>query len=436
MADLHTYRKLPSDPCLSEEKILAYIDGKLSVAEQHACEKHMADCAMCEDAVEGLALVEERSRIAAPLKTDGAPAEGKVVPLHQPNRKVWYAVAAVLVLILGSTFILNIISSDGVSSEDMAYNSETQTDSVSAALGEGYPDVDLETTKSDCLKNLTGELRDKQGPADSKKPYSVVVTDASGDMDGEQPLSPPMVAEAEEDFMLNERIVGDEVANGDKAIDNIQQKPEAITSKDQSGNGADDLKEESKEKNNLFDFASGVAGGTKKRAELQKSKQDSYVDDNRNDGQQNAPAGNNTGGVNQNTTVVTGTTNAEAESPKVAVSGNVASYDIVTDSIQIVTLSGVGVNSPADTAVVSDQLELSYQNGLNLLNAGQTSNAIVMFDKVLTNKEHARYEDAEFQKAKALIKGNKKEEAKTLLKAIEAKKGKHSSEATELLKTL
>lgn len=432
MADLHTYRKLPSDPCLSEEKILAYIDGDLSVAEQHACETHMADCAMCEDALEGLALVKDRSRLAAPLKTETTPAEGKVIPLHQPNRKVWYAVAAVLVLILGSTFMLNIISEDGAESTNMAYNSEVQMDSTSAAPGEGYKDGDVSLERSDCLKNSTAEVPATDGPMESeKKSYSVTVTEANGAME-EQPLSPPTALEAEEDFFVNsERVVADEVADGDKAIDNLQAKPEAIVvSKDQAEK-TEDLKQENKEKKNtLLDFADGVAGGTKKRAEV-KSKQDGYVDDNRNVGGQTAPAGNNT-----NNTVV-GNTNAqpETQSQQVVTSGT-ASYDIVSDSVALVTLSEVSANSPTDTAAVSDQLELSYQNGLSMLNAGQTSNAIVMFDKVLTNKNHARYEDAEFQKAKALIKANKKEEAKTLLKEIEVKKGKHAVEATELLKTI
>lgn len=430
MADLHTYRKLPSDPCLSEEKILAYIDGNLSVAEQHACETHMADCAMCEDAVEGLALVKDRSRLAAPLKTETAPSEGKVVPLHQPNRKVWYAVAAVLVLILGSTFMLNIISEDGAESADMAYNSEVQMDSTSAAPGEGYDAEVSKLERSDCLRNSTAEVPSTDGPMESeKKSYSVTVNDANGAMAGEQPLAPPTAEGVEEDILVNnERVVADEVADGDKAIENLQAKPEAVVVAKDQAEKTEDLKQENKEKKNtLLDFADGVAGGTKKRAEV-KSKQDGYVDDKRDDGQQTAPAGNNT---------VVGNTNAqpETQSPQV-VTGGATSFDIVSDSVTVVTLSEIAANSPTDTAVVSDQLELSYQNGLSMLNAGQTSNAIVMFDKVLTNKNHARYEDAEFQKAKALIKANKKEEAKTLLKEIEAKKGKHASEATELLKTI
>lgn len=429
MADLHTYRKLPSDPCLSEEKILAYIDGKLSAAEQHACETHMADCAMCEDAVEGVAMVKDRSLLAVPLKTENEPAEGKVVPLHQPNRKVWYSVAAVLVLILGSTFLINIISSDGVSSEDMAYNQEAAYDSTVIAPGEGYATLENELDKqdADCLRSSTG-VSGKDAMGEKNRDYVVTVTDANGAGPAEEPMTPPPAVDQEEEYMMTERIVADEVADGD--AEDVQQKPEqTIVSKDKSGI-EEDTKEEAEKKKNILDFATGIAtGGTKRAEAVQKSKQDSYVDDNRNDGVQNAPAGNNA--------VVTNT-NPQPESQKATMSGGVTSFDIApTDSSAVVLAEVTTINAQDSVgAVVSDQLELSYQNGLNLLNAGQTSNAIVMFDKVLADKNHARYEDAEFQKAKALIKANKKEDAKTLLKAIEAKKGKHAAVATELLKTL
>ncbi len=434
MADLHTYRKLPSDPCLSEEKILAYIDGNLSAAEQHACETHMADCAMCEDAVEGLALVKDRSMLATPLKTDTAPAEGKVVPLHHPNRKVWYAVAAVLVIILGSTFMLKIISSDEAESKDVAYNSEVQMDSLSAAPGEGYRDADKSLANEEIPDNTVADAQDKKSLNAPKESYKVTVTDANNAGPTEEALAPPVPAEAEEDiFLQQERVVADEMQEGDndgRVV--VQTKPEAITLKDKT-EVADDSKEEQKaeKKNKLFDFGAGVAGGTKRAETSTRTKQDGYVDNNRDDVNQNAPAVNNP--------VVVGNTNTQPQAPQAAgASGGV--FDIPTDvapaDSNAVLLSETTTIASQDSIVAIDQLELSYQNGVNLLNAGQTSNAIVMFDKVLTNKNHVRFEDAEFQKAKALIKANRKDEAKVLLKAIETKKGKHAAAATELLKTL
>jgi tetratricopeptide (TPR) repeat protein len=126
---------------------------------------------------------------------------------------------------------------------------------------------------------------------------------------------------------------------------------------------------------------------------------------------------------------------AERENPAApeapAVNTVAASEDYsgtMTDSVQVA--------GPALGNAANKNLELSYTNGVNLMNSGQYNSAITFFDEVLQDSTHVRYEDAEFQKAKALVKASRKDEAKILLKAIEAKKGKHAAEAAELLKTL
>ena len=50
--------------CLSEEMLMEYTSGKLSFAEKHEIEKHLIDCEMCSDAVEGLNMVSGKKRIS------------------------------------------------------------------------------------------------------------------------------------------------------------------------------------------------------------------------------------------------------------------------------------------------------------------------------------------------------------------------------------
>jgi hypothetical protein len=420
MADLHTYKKLPSDPCLTQEQITAYIDGNLSVAEQHACERHMVDCELCEDAVEGLALVKDRSVLASPIRTSETPAEGKVIPLHQP-RRIAFAAAAVLVLILGCTFLFKMMSDGDAASEDiLASNQEVRSDST---IGDVKSQTLSETSESSPsetqLKNESEGERSLQSPADEpgiaeKKP--TYFAEEAYSPEAEQPM---VAADDEVTIVYDSRQEDVVLKSGnekDGDADNYEKKEDA-----QGTSGKDKSASETEEKKNLFDRAkSGIAAGGAKRSESKQN--DAFVTQSRDAAVPTAPqtlSGNDG-------TVVNG-----------AVTPTLTNTNVVSQtSLDSVNLA-VGYGGIADSvAPGADQLELSYQNGVTLLNAGQTSNAIVMFDKVLVNKNHSRYEDAEFQKAKALIKANRKPEAKTLLQSIEAKKGKHAAEATELLKTI
>lgn len=404
MADLHTYRKLPSDPCLTQEQITAYIDGDLSSAEMHACETHMLDCEMCEDAVEGLSLVKDRSVLAAPLKTAETPTEGKVIPLQRPNRRVWYAAAAVLALVLATTFTLRMLSTGGDTA--MAENTSAAPDSIQQTPGTGYATENQKQSSADSLTPTRSELK----PAPMKTAQGQTFAEATGLDDAPEAITEydryPMQEEIVMEQVAPPALANDDLADGDFSPGRKENVEDEKTV---------DAKtiQEKQNKKPLLDYAKDAltSGGV-----ATQDKKDAYVDDNRSTeapkATANAPASNNA------QTFTLGNSNGTDTSTKYGAVSSETTSVVRADSVMV------------------DQLELSYRNGVAQLNAGQVNSAIALFDKVLADKNHARYQDAEFQKAKALIKANRKEEAKTLLKAIEAKKGKHAAEATELLKTL
>ncbi len=49
--------------CPGQQQLLDYIQGRLSPAEQHEVEKHVADCELCSDAMDGLAAIDQKERI-------------------------------------------------------------------------------------------------------------------------------------------------------------------------------------------------------------------------------------------------------------------------------------------------------------------------------------------------------------------------------------
>ncbi|MHB1922936.1 MAG: zf-HC2 domain-containing protein [Chitinophagaceae bacterium] len=54
--------------CLQQEELLLYLDGKLSEESNAAIERHLSGCKLCNDALEGLNLVENRKFIPMKVK--------------------------------------------------------------------------------------------------------------------------------------------------------------------------------------------------------------------------------------------------------------------------------------------------------------------------------------------------------------------------------
>lgn len=93
--------------CVSEEMLMKYISNVLSSAEKHEVEKHLLDCEMCSDAVEGLNKFSDKKKISSitsalnqKIQTRiDAKKEVKVIFLQQYRTQL--AVAASIVLVLG-----------------------------------------------------------------------------------------------------------------------------------------------------------------------------------------------------------------------------------------------------------------------------------------------------------------------------------------------
>lgn len=61
--DLFTTTKCPT-----QQELLDYVQGRLTPQQQHEVEKHLADCTLCSEAVEGLAAFEQKEKIPVWLR--------------------------------------------------------------------------------------------------------------------------------------------------------------------------------------------------------------------------------------------------------------------------------------------------------------------------------------------------------------------------------
>lgn len=428
MAEKITYTHLPGDPCLTQEQIFRYIDGTLLPAEMHAVEKHLLDCAFCSDALEGLQLTRERSKAGAFIpfangkeekgnKDENEPKTPIVLPLFQ-RRSTWYAIAATVTLIIGVTTFMKLT----LSSPEMAKDSS------------GYAQV--------TISNGDKKTADSSSPSspDESRQDSIAVSGNSSYIDEQRQES------ANTSSKLQNAQVPVKDAEADKQEITLSQKA-AAADEDAPANGA-----------------ATVASGATTVYAASNEKQKDVLDDRlaskpKLEEAKNQPVVTESNYKSPGTQGRASKKDAKTRSgaKKESVAGTAGDYYSGKPAAQAPPTAG-GVSEAEDVKVISNDapqeaapdtivrlyplkasdkdLDLSYENGVKMLDAGQTSASIVFFDEVLKNPAHHYYQDAQWKKAEALIKLNRKEEAKKLLNEIITGGGKYKDQAQEKLKTL
>jgi tetratricopeptide (TPR) repeat protein len=99
--------------CLSSKTILAYVEGKLSADERYLVERHLTDCELCSDAVEGLSLLKNKSKLpklfAGINVAIDKKANKKESRVFRFDFRMRLAAAALIIVIFGITFLFKYI---------------------------------------------------------------------------------------------------------------------------------------------------------------------------------------------------------------------------------------------------------------------------------------------------------------------------------------
>ena len=99
-----------SSPCLTLDQLNAYIESKLSEPKRFEVEKHLVDCALCSDALEGMALSSDKEKVEQTIKSINKDIRNNFTSRHEkkPHRKVYYATAAALLIaIISFLYVLS-----------------------------------------------------------------------------------------------------------------------------------------------------------------------------------------------------------------------------------------------------------------------------------------------------------------------------------------
>src|SRR4051812_24273827 len=87
--------------CISEENLIAYVKGTLNPRMQHEIEKHLLDCEMCSDALDGLMLLDSPEDISEITNTINAEIDERISASQTKIRVMfpWQMAAAFALLI-------------------------------------------------------------------------------------------------------------------------------------------------------------------------------------------------------------------------------------------------------------------------------------------------------------------------------------------------
>ncbi len=464
------YRQLPEDACLSEQQLYGYMDGTLSHPEQHAVEKHLLDCDFCSDALAGLELVTDRTRIAAiPLIAAEEPAtppvpetkktKGRIIPFYRSGRT--YAAAAALVLIVAVTWFFN-TTTRSESANKLSDNTIVQSAESPAA-------AEAKQTSADSLIATTNEQQriadyvPADGEENGPEKNNNLDNKQTEDLYNTTTLPKPAAPVSAGTYALADKT--EPVATGKKAIaseeakapgtDDIVYRDEARLKEDRRKEQANDREVDLAKNTTIvneaekgdFDASYKTQTDTVKLAANNMITSGSPVtlSSTANGGATYTwssgtadsfakPASTNVGFVSTGATTVTQNQNL---SEVVTTSRSNTKFELFKDNsakkskaAAVPTVSG----ESQKTAPLSDNDK--YNRALTEINSNRNESALVILNEILTNTASPLYADAQWQKAVVLIKLNKKAEAKTILQEIVKKGGKYKPLAESQLKQL
>jgi TonB family protein len=225
MSEELKHKLYTSTECISEEVMYQYIDKKLSSSEEHKVERHLLDCELCSDALEGLTISHNRKipnsiNIQVDKQLLAAEKSTKIVSI---NYKTVWAVAAGLLLLVGGVFFFNQFMSKNMEMAD-------------ATKLESSP-----TEEAELQFNAEKPLTDSTAAAPSSNTGENVQQERENNKNEIAFIAPKTTSDEAEGIVTNSPIVENysTVVTGANEYAQINDE-ESATSKDQSSKLAED----------------------------------------------------------------------------------------------------------------------------------------------------------------------------------------------------
>lgn len=176
MSEELKYKIYATTECLSEQTMFDYIDNKISKKERHTVEKHLLDCELCSDAMEGLELLKNRNKISIINKN----IDNRILQLAENDAKVFsinykavFSIAAGIALLIGGIFFFHTFTLSEMKNSDVAELKEqspanTPIRSTTESSESAPTSIDSESNE-ETAKDFSGEkLKDKERSSTSE----------------------------------------------------------------------------------------------------------------------------------------------------------------------------------------------------------------------------------------------------------------------------
>lgn len=149
-----------SSGCIRQDALLEYLQGKLSGKERNLVEKHLLECEMCSDELEGLSNLSEPERIAEIETELNSMVDKRTAPrILWLNPKVIYRVAAVAVLTIGVSTLLYYFV---LKTTPPTMMSESQMPTVSAEMSDSIAPLEVTSIPKDATERSESQKKESK----------------------------------------------------------------------------------------------------------------------------------------------------------------------------------------------------------------------------------------------------------------------------------
>jgi len=435
----------PTD-CISEELMLSYIDDKLLPEQKHEVEKHLADCELCSDALEGLMLMESTENTRKVLTDLRNQSFANNSPAKKNAKIVWFnnrfkvAAAASILLLVGLTLVFNYWSNrKTINNNDQLFSqqfepyqkkTENQKDSSveasNAVSGSTIKDVKTVEVAENSFKSINDKYLD----------------DISQNKNGEQDQSNKMSA-ADNQQLVTKNTVS-EISLGNTKTENLSEKSPILVKTDEENTKDNSITDRAANQN-----GSGVSNATGSTSTM-------YVSGKKESSVHSWPGTSTKKSVQKiekgkNKQAKLNSTPAKAESEVISQADMSKSQP--TASAGLNKFEQARLTNAMDKydnkdyksalklfdellATDPDNYDALFFAGVSSLCENNPDKAITYLKKVTAIYNGKYFEDSKWYLALAYIKKDMKEAAINLLKEVITMKGNYKLKAEETLNSL
>lgn len=366
--------------CLTNSEMTNYLSGNLSAEKIHKLEKHLADCEMCNDELEGLSIFKNTKKLPLIIKSlnnriDSYFSEKTIIPTIKKSetknfsiKRILSIAASIALLITVGYFINNFANKTS--------NNLAQTE---------IPNENITEEKILVNPKLEDNIDVKENITETKDDEKSNTTNLTENSNIEQ--------------VTNENEGVNNVAN------NLDEQEIKLTSSLATSNEITEVNEE--EDVSVPSVGSPSKLPEKTVAENTKEDKVSFL------------------GTRRGIIKSKNNKKSSIDYSNLRRSG-LLSYDVKTYKDAVIDFDKY-------LAFKTNDFEIIYKTGMSYFYMDKYKFAISKFNKIISAKNIKYFEDAQWYKATALLNLGKNDDALTLLKQIESAKGKYSKKAKDVI---